>query len=342
MTPGPACRRLTRPAAGAAVALALAACGGTSNPDAGLHPAAEPAQAPPTAAPPVGTVTPVGGGPEGVVVGADGTVVVALRDPQGVAVVAPDGTIRTRTGLSGAPRHLALAAPTGPVLAPLEGSDTLVELSLAGESLVSVPGLPRQPHDAAETDVGVVVVTDELGGGVYYVRGGRRVGHSDGPVQPGGLAAVGPYAVVADVRGQGVWVYDSRTQQLADRQPIGDGLTHAVAVGGDRVAVADTDGGAVIIVAAAPALSTVATIATPGGRPYGLAYDPQRQRLYVTLTASNTLVSYDLRGSEPRRIAAVPTVRQPNSAAVDPRTGDVLVTGTAAGELQRVPLGALG
>jgi hypothetical protein len=35
--------------------------------------------------------------------------------------------------------------------------------------------------------------------------------------------------------------------------------------------------------------------------------------------------------TQPRILGDVPTVQQPNSVAVDPRSGDVLVTGSAPG-----------
>jgi hypothetical protein len=54
----------------------------------------------------------------------------------------------------------------------------------------------------------------------------------------------------------------------------------------------------------------------------------------VTETATNRLAEYDVSGVAPRLVATFPTVRQPDSVAVSPRTGRVYVTGTADGELQ--------
>ena len=78
-------------------------------------------------------------------------------------------------------------------------------------------------------------------------------------------------------------------------------LTHAVTMSGDLAAFADTDGGAVFIERVDPQLGRVARIDAPG-KPYGLAYDAARV------------------------LGDVPTVRQPNSVAVEALSGSVLVT----------------
>jgi DNA-binding beta-propeller fold protein YncE len=136
---------------------------------------------------------------------------------------------------------------------------------------------------------------------------------------------------VADVRGNGVWVYDGPTRRLLAHGPVGVKLTHAVALSGDQAAFADTDGGAVLIEHVDPRLSQVSTVDAPG-KPYGLAYDAVRRRLYVTLTASNLLRVVDLSdATKPRILGDVGTVQQPDSVAVDPRRGAVLVTGSAPG-----------
>jgi DNA-binding beta-propeller fold protein YncE len=73
------------------------------------------------------------------------------------------------------------------------------------------------------------------------------------------------------------------------------------------------------------------------GTPYGLAYDAARDRLWVTLTATNQLVGFDTRADPPREIARIPTVRQPNTVAVDEATGRLAVTGPDDGTLQLIP-----
>ena len=182
------------------------------------------------------------------------------------------------------------------------------------------------------TSDGTVVVTNEAGGGVVFVRDGAVVASLPaGPVQPGGVAAVGRYAAVADVQGNGVWVYDGSTRSQVAQGPVGVKLTHAVGLSDDLAAFADTDGGAVYIERISPQLSQVAKVDAPN-KPYGLAYDALRRRLFITLTASNLLRVVDMSDpARPRTAGDLPTVRQPNSVAVDPRSGAVLVTGSDGG-----------
>lgn len=174
---------------------------------------AEPGMAPPVDTPPVGRTIPVGHDPEAVAIGTSGTAAVGLRGPDGVALVDLDGgVVRKVVGTDGgAPRHLDLAGPDGPVLAPLEQTNTVLTVALSdGAVLNNTTGVGDNPHNAVRTADGTVVVNNELGGGVIFLREGALVESlPPGPPQPGGLAAVGNYAVVSDVRGQGVWVYDA-------------------------------------------------------------------------------------------------------------------------------------
>ncbi|MDV6304904.1 MULTISPECIES: hypothetical protein [Rhodococcus] len=334
--------------AAAAVCLLVAGCSAAESPTEptteATTPAAEPAQAP-DAADPIGTVVPLAGAPEGVVVGSSGIAAAGVREPDGVVLFdAATGAVRQMVSTTGAPRHLSLAGPDGPVLVPLEGSDELLEISLAdGAILSTATGVGRQPHDAVQTSDGTVVATNEMGGGVIFLRDGAIVSElPPGPVQPGGAAALGPFAAVADVQGNGVWVYDGATQREVSQAPIGVKLTHAVTVNQTVAGFADTDGGAVLLASVddAGGIRQIASIDAPGN-PYGLAVDLERRVLFVTLTASNVLRVVDVSDpAAPRILGDVPTVTQANSVAVDPRNGDVLVTGSdpgAASSIQIIP-----
>ena len=158
--------------------------------------------------------------------------------------------------------------------------------------------------------------------------------------QLGGVAAVDEYAAAADVQGNGIWIYSGPDQKLVAQGPLGTKLTHATSLGPDLAAFADTDGGAVYLERITPDISEVARIDAPGN-PYGLAYDADRKLLLVTLTESNILRVVDVADpASPRIVADLPTVRQANSVAVDPRSGNVLVTGSDPGadsSLQIIP-----
>lgn len=337
-------------------ALALSACSAT--PDRPV--AAEPATSPALTATPAGTVVPVGGrGPEGVVITSDGTLVVAVRNPGALvfqtlaadgSTTTPLGTLKTRSSA----RHLDLATPTGPVLAPLEDSSELLSVDVGTRTVATTATrVGTTPHNAARTADGTEAVTNEHGGGVVFVRDGKVVSSLPaGPPQPGGLAVVGRYAAVADVQGNGVWVYDASTRTQVAHRAVGALLTHAITLGvagaldgtgAQRgvVAFADTSGGAVELERITPQIQDVGRVAAPG-RPYGLAYDAARNLLYVTLTATNRLRVVDLADpARPRVLTDLPTVRQPNSVAVDPRSGTVVVTGGVDDNLQLIPRSAL-
>ena len=330
-----------------AVVALVAGCSGSEpspQPSAAAPPSAtppaEPAPAGVPTVPPAGTVVPIPKGPEGIVIGTSGIAAIAVRDPSAIVLVdTATGTVRRTVETGGSARHLSLAGPNGPVLVPLETSDELIELSLDDGRVVSTTAnVGRQPHDAVRTSDGTIVVTNERGGGVVFVRAGRVVGSLPaGPPQPGGVAVVGQYAAVADVQGNGVWVYDGSTRREVAHKLVGTKLTHAIGLADEIAAFADTDGDTVLIERIDPEITEVAKIEAPG-KPYGLAYDSRRRRLYVTLTATNQLQVVDMSDTAaPRVISVVPTVQQPNSVAVDPRSGAVLITGSVPeGTLQIV------
>jgi hypothetical protein len=334
--------RLTKGVGALALGAVLAGCGADAPAPSTPTPAApaEPARAGAPAVAPAGRVVPLPSVPEGIVVGDSGVAAVAVRNPGAVVLVdARNGAVRQTVPTDGAARHLSLAGPAGPVLVPLETTNRLVVLNLADGAVVSTtPDVGRQPHDAVRTADGTIVVTNERGGGVVFVRDGAVVGTVPaGPPQPGGVAAVGDYAAVADVQGNGVWVYDGPGRRQVAQASVGTKLTHAAALSGDLAAFADTDGDAVYIERIGSQVTEVARIESPG-KPYGLAYDAARRLLFVTLTATNELQVIDVAdAAKPRLLGVLPTVQQANSVAVEPRSGDVLITGSGArGSLQIV------
>lgn len=69
--------------------------------------------------------------------------------------------------------------------------------------------------------------------------------------------------------------------------------------------------------------------------PYGVAVDDRSGMVWVTLTGTNEVVGYDLSTGIPVERHRFPTVRQPNSVAVD-GTGAVHVASATGDGVQRI------
>jgi DNA-binding beta-propeller fold protein YncE len=327
--------------AAAAACLATAGCAAANNIAKPLQSAPEPAVSPPAAASPAGTVLPLNGDPEGVAVDADGVVAVNVRDPDGLVLFdLADPLQRRMVSLPGAARHLALAGPRGPLLVPDESDDRLVEVALpSGEVVRSLP-VGRQPHDAAAVAGGSIFVGDELANTIHVINpdGNERVARA--PLQPGGVAALsdGSVAVVVGVRGRQLSAYRPDGSLIGSANS-GAGPTHVVAGSDGIFWVADTNGGAVLgfrILSHGP--RQVARIPV-GQQPYGMAYDPDRKTLWVTLTATNQVVGLALSGTTVEKREIYPTVRQPNTVSVYDLTGEIVVTGsTSRGAIELIGL----
>ncbi|MGH3984200.1 MAG: YncE family protein [Pseudonocardiaceae bacterium] len=300
-----------------------------------LPPAAEPARSPVPTVPPAGRTVPVGAVPEGVVADPQTHIVaVGVRDPFALTLLDADtGTVVRRVPLPGELRHLQLAEPGGPVLVPDEGSNRLIRVALPGGEVTSQVLTGVVPHDATAAANGTVFVANELGNSVVAVRGDQIVHTFTDVTQPAGLATVGDLVGLVDVRENTLTVYDAQRLQRIAELPAGAGPTHVVADRRGHLAVIDTRGDAVLRYELSPQPRQIGRVELPGS-PYGVTYDPVRDRLWVTLTARNEVVGLDLGADPPVVAARLPTVRQPNTVAVDSGTGRLFVTGTDEGLLQ--------
>ena len=277
----------------------------------------------------------MGNSPEGVVADPQIHVVaVGVRDPFALTLLdATTGAVLRKVPLPGGLRHLQLAGPGGPVLVPDEGSNQLIRVALPGGQITAQVRTGVVPHDATAAANGTVFVANELGHSVVAVRGDRVVHTFTDVTQPAGLAAVGNLVGLVDVRENTLTVYDAQRLQRVAELPAGAGPTHVVADKRGHLAVIDTRGGAVLLYEVAPAIRQIGRVELPG-TPYGVAYDPVRDRLWVTLTALNEVIGLNLSATQPVLASPLPTVRQPNTVAVDASTGRLYITGTADGLLE--------
>jgi DNA-binding beta-propeller fold protein YncE len=304
-----------------------------------LPAAPEPAVSPPASLPPQGTVVTFGGAPEGVAVDAAGEVAVSVRQPDGI-VLFPigDPADRHTVALGGSARHLTLGGPDGPLLVPDESDNTFVELALPSGRVLTRVAVGNHPHDAIAVGP-AVFVADELASTIHILRHGSVARVVTAPLQPGGMAAnpAGTRAVVVGVRGRRITEYTAAGAVVGSAN-CGAGPTHAVTGAGGLFWVADTNGGAILGFAlSAHGPVQVATIPV-GPEPYGLAFDARRNTLWVTVTGADQLVGLHLDGRKVTGRTTYATVRQPNTVAVDPTTGELVVAGSArAGQLQFIP-----
>jgi hypothetical protein len=302
----------------------------------------EPATAPPVTRPPAGTVRPLPGEPEGLAVDSGDAILAAgVRTPDGVALVdTSTGRELKVVRLPGAPRHLALAGPAGPLLVPLEQTSQLVQLALPAGRVLASTRVGRQPHDAAAAGP-LVFVGNEYSNTVSLVRDGRQVAVQPGPLQPGGVAAAadGSSVVVVGVRGRRIEAYTAAGRALGSA-PAGAGPTHVAAGPRGLFYVADTEGDAVLVyTVTGHGPRELGRVATKPGTPYGIAVDSRRDRLYVTLTATSELESFRISGRTLVPAQVWPAVRQPNSVAVDEATGRVFVASRTSSQLELIDPG---
>ena len=310
---------------------------GNRPPADNLPPPAEPQSAPPQTATVPGRIVAVGKAPEGVVVDASTrTVAVAKRDPNELVLLNADtGQVVQRVPLPGFVRHLQLADPGGPVLVPVESANTLVRVELpSGRALPQVvTGIV--PHDASEAENGTVFVANEHGGTVAVLRGEEVVKVFADSVQPAGLASVGQSMGLIDVRKNDLTIYNTQNLNIVGSVPAGEGPTHLVADQHGRLIAADTRGDAVRVFEPLPTPHQVGEVAQPGG-PYGIAYDPTRDLLWVASSGTNEVVGYDMSQPTPREVRRLPTVQNPYTLGVDATTGRLFIAGVTGGVVQVV------
>ncbi|WP_432973431.1 YncE family protein [Dactylosporangium sp. CA-233914] len=167
-----------------------------------------------------------------------------------------------------------------------------------------------------------------------------RTIHTGG--RPAALAADDERIAVIDAGQSSLTVYDAATGARQEALRAGDGAVSVAAVGApggpSRFAVIDARDGELLIYDTGPLLLRQ-RYPVPGGA-WGVASDPRRRVLWVTVTQRNEVVGYDVSGGTPREVARHRTVRLPLAVAVDEASGDLAVAGSdatgAEGLVQRI------
>ncbi|WP_040796584.1 YncE family protein [Nocardia higoensis] len=296
---------------------------------------------PATAAPaPPTTVTPAGDlfalpGPVDVLLAESGTGLLAGLDTDPgttLLIIDPADGLVVRTVTLPAPAFALSQGVDGEILVPVRNRVLRV--------------------DAATGAVTEVALDGDLRSALPDGDGGLIVGDAEGRVRTvtadGQVATTVPGLVTADVvvrAGDRLAALDRHQTSLTEITPgrdrlglslrAGDGAANMIADHFGRVLVADTAGSELLVYTTGPLV--LRQRFPVRSSPYALAYDRRSEIVWVTCTQSNEVVGFDLSTGIGQEVGRYPTVRQPDTVAVDERTGDLFV-GSAAGDgLQRIP-----
>ncbi|WP_020659419.1 YncE family protein [Amycolatopsis benzoatilytica] len=322
--------RIAIPLAGA---LALSACSSSAQPNDSLqvvaHPtAATPAASPAVSVPPAGQVLAM---PAVSAIAADQqsrTLVVALAQPPELRIYDLGSLDAPKKTVSLPGPAESLSASAGQAIAGVPSKGVLARVALPSGQLNTekVAGQPAAGlADGADTLVAVrdrKAVEVLTNGAVSKTITGQLYSADD-------VVDTGNSVVVLDRLRTAVFSVNVQAGTMDEGLRAGDGAANAVADSYGRVLVTDARAGALLAFSTNP-LILRQRYPVPGGA-YGIAYDAKRSLAWVTLTARNEVVGYDVRGGEPTEKYRFPTVRQPNSVGVDDQSGRVFV-GSAAGE----------
>lgn len=292
-----------------------------SNPVAATAPVS-----PVAAAKPAGTVLPAGN------IGA-----IATQDTTRILAVAVGNTVSLhRLDDPGpAPAVITLDGPvenlttgTGELLASIPSRGEIARIALPGGKITTIP-VAGAPADAIPGASGTLVAVRDRKA-IDLLDGGTALKTITGGLYSADrIVGTGTGTVVLDRLRNAVFTVDVPGGTIGHGLRAGDGATNAVADSYGRVLVTDTRGGALLAFSTSPLLLRQ-RYPVPGGI-YAIAYDPARGLAWVTLTERNEVVGFDVRGGEPTEKYRFPTIRQPNSIAVDERNARVFV-GSATGE----------
>lgn len=300
-------------------------------------PSATAAVSPAEALPPAGRVVPLTGRPTAVLRDAATSFLAVLTpgpnatltildpgrsSPVGARIVALPATVTAITGDG-----------TGTVWAATRGGVIAVDLASAAATPLSVAGEADTDFTAVARRADGRLVLGSAAGVFYLLDTDLTVSRKTAIfARVDAIVTLGDISVVLD-RGQ-----TSVTALDADgdaRQALraGLGATSIAADEADRVLVTDTRGGQLLVFTVDPLIERQA-YPVPDS-PYGVV--GSRSLVWVSQTASNSVVGYDLSTGIPVEKVRYPTVQQPDALAYDETTGTLyVVSGTGAG-VQVIP-----
>ncbi|WP_409370995.1 YncE family protein [Mycolicibacterium setense] len=316
-----------------ALALLLTA-GCTSNPSDAPPPTIEPAQAavsPPVTATPDGDIRELRGRAVSTVFEpATSTLAVLTPGPEGQSTLSLLTGNRARRDVTLMPAATALSVDgKGDILASTRGGYFRVDAADPKAGKIDVDGAQDVEFTAIALRADGNPVLGTSDGAVYTLAGDRAVAaRLKIFARVDALVTQGNTAVVLD-RGQtSVTAVNASGTSAAQALRAGEGATTMAADARGRVLVADTRGDELMVFGTDPLIMRQ-RYPVPAA-PYGLAGSPQLA--WVSQTATNTVIGYDLSTGIPVEKVRYRTVQQPNSLAYDDKTDTLyVVSGSGAG-----------
>ncbi len=318
------------------LAMAMAATGCSKSPITPAPKTIEPGSAalsPPAGTPPAGEVLPLGGNPQAAVVdSASGSLVVFTPGANG------GEANLTVVGRSEKPRNVRLPGPAtavaanghGSAYAATRGGFFTVDLGAGTSAKTTVEGQQDTDFTAiARRADGRLVLGSADGTALTLTANNTVGGTANNFARVDAIVAQGDTAVVLDRAQTSVTeLTPDGGAGLALRAGLGATTIASDPMG--RVLVADTRGGQLLVFGVDPLIERQAY--PVGGAPYGIT--GSKTLVWVSLTASNTVVGYDLATGIPVEKVRYPTVQQPNALAFDDTTGTLYVVSASGAGVQ--------
>ncbi|MDT5116421.1 MAG: hypothetical protein QOE30_2160 [Mycobacterium sp.] len=302
--------------------------------------AAHPAESPPVSQNPAGTVRPLSG-PVAASVFDDGTHQLAVlapgADPRASASVTVFGQGQAAarvmvlpgpaTALTGDGRGTAYLAARGGYFVVDLSTGHIGQVNVADSASVDFTAIARRADDklvlgSADGAVYTLASPPSGGAGTATVENRKKIF-----ARVDYLVARGNTTVVLD-RGQTSVTTIGPDGRVAQSLRAGEGATTMAADPVGRVLVVDTRGDELLVYGVDPLILRQAYPVRQA--PYGLA--GSRGLAWVSQTASNMVIGYDLSTGIPVEKVRYPTVQQPNSLAFDEASDTLyVVSGSGAG-----------
>jgi DNA-binding beta-propeller fold protein YncE len=256
-----------------------------------------------------------------------------------VVLSGPPGAASTITTFpaNGPARSVALPASATAMTGDAEGTVYLatrggyLRLDVAGGSAerIDVAGRQATEFTAITRRGDGRIVLGDAEGGLYTLAADNTVSaRLDGFARVDGLVSQGDTVVVLDRSQTSVTTVDPSGTKVQHALRAGEGATTIAVDPLGRVLVADTRGDQLLVFGTDPL--TLRQRYPVRGAPYGLAGSPGL--VWVSQTATNSVVGYDLATGIPVEKVRYRTVQQPNCLAYDDETDTLyVVSGSGAG-----------